>query len=67
MRVNQKIRQLETDLIDTLNGADLPIECKRYVLLHVAHLVQIESDRVIAEEKAQEEKGHAESTRLDEE
>lgn len=48
--MNRQIRQLEDDLISTLNGSNIPVEAKRYVVLDVLHLLEKEADKAILEE-----------------
>ena len=45
--MNKEIRQLETNLITVLNDSEIPIEAKRYVLLHVLSLVEKEANKAI--------------------
>lgn len=48
--INTKIRQLEDSIIQLLNESDVPIEAKRFVLLHLTHLVEKEADKAILNE-----------------
>ena len=49
--MNLEIRKLEDNLISVLNGSNIPIEAKRYVVLNVLHLVEKEADKAILAEK----------------
>lgn len=48
--MNLKTRQLEEELIAVLNGSDLPMEVKRFVVKSVYHLVEKEADKAILDE-----------------
>ena len=48
--MNSKIRQLEDDLIKTLNSADVYVEVKRLVLINILNTVTRLSDVAIGEE-----------------
>ena len=45
--MNKEIRQLETNLITVLNDSEIPIEAKKYVLLHVLNLVEKQANKAI--------------------
>ena len=46
--MNRQIRQLEDDIISTLNGSDIPIEAKRLILADVLNLVTKQADKEIS-------------------
>lgn len=48
--MNRQIRQLEDDIISVLNGSDVPIEAKRYVVLNVLNIVTKQADKEILAE-----------------
>lgn len=48
--MNRQIRQLEDDLISTLNGSDLPIEVKRIIVGNIYHLIEKQADKAILDE-----------------
>ena len=48
--MNRQIRKLEDELISVLNGSNIPVEAKRYVVLDVLHLLEKEADKAILEE-----------------
>ena len=52
--MNRQIRQLEDELIKTLNSFAIPIEVKRFVVLDVLHIVEKEADKqILAEMQAE--------------
>lgn len=61
MGINTQIRQLEDDLIATLNNSPVPMEVKRLVLEDVLHLTKKRADKIILQE-IEEAKQNAEST-----
>lgn len=48
--MNLKTRQLYNNLIQTLNGSDLPIEVKRLIVGNIYHQIENEADRAILDE-----------------
>ena len=57
--MNQKIRQLELILMDTLNGSDLPAEVKRILLGKLEAQMTILSNKEILDTELRKENQNA--------
>lgn len=54
--INTQIRQFRDAIIATTNASPLPIEVKRLVFSEIQTQINMESDRIIIEEKKEAEK-----------
>lgn len=54
--INTQIRQLRDAIIATTNASPLPIEVKRLVFSEIQTQINMESDRIIIEERKEAEK-----------
>lgn len=48
--MNKEIRELNNDLVTTLNGSNIPIEVKRLVVLNIYNQLEKEADNAILNE-----------------
>lgn len=58
--INVSIRELENRLVNTLNESDVPIECKRLVLLNIYNQAKTQSDEIVMKEINEFNKGEQE-------
>lgn len=54
MGINTAINNFENDLVNLINGYEIPITCKKYVLLCVLAKVEKAVDKSIEQEAAEE-------------
>ena len=60
--MNKEIRELNNDLVTTLNGSNIPIEVKRLVVLNIYNQLEKEADNaVLNESRAITEEGEVEN------
>lgn len=60
--MNKEIRELNNDLVTTLNGSNIPIEVKRLVVLNIYNQLEKEADNAILNEsRAITEEGEVEN------
>lgn len=51
--INTLIQQFENDLVALVNGADIPIACKKHVMANVYHEIEKAMQRVIEAEASE--------------
>jgi len=51
--INTLIQQFENDLVALVNGTDIPIACKKYVMANVYHEIEKAMQRVIEAEASE--------------
>ena len=55
--MNSIIRAFRDKIVEELNKAGLPIEVVRLVLVEIVNSLNVECEKIIAEEKAKEQEG----------
>lgn len=55
--MNSIIRAFRDKIVEEINKAGLPIEIVRLVLVEIVNSLNVECEKIIAEEKAKEQEG----------